>query len=63
MKTILINIGILAGIVLAYWLDIFSWFVGRGATFVALVLVAGVFVAGWRILGNPFSGAKHHDDE
>lgn len=63
MKTILINIGILAGIVLAYWLDIFSWFVGRGATFVALVLVAGVFVAGFFVLGNPFCRRRKHEDK
>ena len=63
MKTILINIAILAGIILAYWLDVFGWFVGRGATVFALLLVAGVLIAGWRILGNPFSGSKHHDDK
>lgn len=63
MKTVLINIGILAGIFLAYWLDVFGWFVGRGATFAALALVLVVFVAAFFVLGNPFSGRGKHEDK
>lgn len=64
MKTILANLVIIIFIALAYWSDIFSLFAHKGAIWIALILVAGVFGAAFKILGNPFKGKeKDHDED
>lgn len=63
MKSILINIGILAGIFLFYYIDLFSWFATKNALFFSFGLVVIVFAVAWKILGNPFTGDKKNDDK
>lgn len=63
MKTFLINIGILAAIFLAYYIDFFGWFVGRGALFFSFGLVIIMFIIAWKVLGNPFKEDKKDDND
>ncbi len=64
MKSVLINVGILLGIGIAYYIDFFGWFVGRGALYFSLGLVAVMFAIAWKVLGNPFQkDEKNGDDE
>lgn len=62
MKSVLINVGILFGIGIAYYIDFFGWFVGRGAFFVSLGLVAVMFAIAWKVLGNPFKKDGENGD-
>lgn len=63
MKSVLINVGILLGIGIAYYIDIFSWFVGRNALYFSLGLVALMFAIAWKVLGNPFQEDKENGDD
>lgn len=63
MKSVLINIGILLGIGIAYYIDFFGWFVGRGMKFFSLGLVVIMFVIAWKVLGNPFKEDKKNGDD
>lgn len=62
MKSILINIGILLGIFFIYYIDLFGWFVGKGALLFSFGLVVIVFLVALKILGNPFAGDKKDDE-
>lgn len=63
MKSVLINVGILLGIFVAYYIDFFGWFVGRGALFFSLGLVFVMFIIAWKVLGNPFKEDKRDGDD
>ncbi len=63
MKTYFINILILILILLAYYIDFFSWFTGSRALFLAVLLVIIMFVIGWKVIGNPFAKDKNHDED
>lgn len=63
MKSILINIGIIAGIFLIYYLDLFGWFATKNALIFSFALVILVFIVAWKVLGNPFAGDKKDGDE
>lgn len=63
MKNVAINVGIILGILLVYYIDFFSWFGGRKALFFSVVLVVIVFGAGIKILGNPFAQTKDDEDK
>ena len=58
MKTILINLGILFAIAIAYYVDFFGWFTTKYAFWGSLFLVVAVLLAAFKILGNPW----HKDD-
>lgn len=63
MKNVLINVGIILGILFAYYIDFFGWFTGRKALLFSLGLVVIVFWVGVKILGNPFAGQGNDEDE
>lgn len=63
MKTYLINIFILLLILAAYYINFFDWFTGGRALFLAVLLVVLLLAIGWKVLGNPFSEDKHHDED
>lgn len=61
MKSVLINIGILLGILFVYYIDLFGWFTGNNALIFAFSLVFIVFLVGLKVLGNPFSEDKKNE--
>ncbi len=61
MRAILINIGILLAIAIAYYIDFFGWFTTRYAFWGSLILVAAVLLVALKILGNPWH--KEDDDD
>ena len=63
MRAVLINIGIILAIALAYYIDFFGWFTSRYAFWGALALVAVVFIIAIKVLGNPFAGGDDDDDK
>lgn len=63
MKAVLINIGILLGIGLAYYIDFFGWFVGSSMRYFSFGLVLVMFIIAWKVLGNPFKEDKKNDDD
>lgn len=62
MKSWLITVVILLGLVGAYYLNLFQWLASQGALITALILMAVVLTAAFIILGNPFRRADDHDD-
>lgn len=63
MKNILTNLIVLAGIAIAYYFDIFGWFVGGKAKIFSLVLVGIVFIIAVKVLGNPFKQDEKDEDK
>lgn len=61
MKAVLINIGILLAIAIAYYIDFFGWFTTKYAFWGSFVLVIAVLLAAFKILGNPWH--KEDDDD
>lgn len=59
MKSIVINIGILLGILFVYYIDLFGWFTGNNVLIFAFALVFVIFLIAIKILGNPFSENKN----
>ena len=53
MRAVLINIGIILAIALAYYIDFFGWFTTKYAFWGSLVLVIAVLLAAFKVLGNP----------
>lgn len=63
MKTLGANLLIVLFVGLLYWLDIFSFFAKKGALALALILVLIVFVAGYKVLGNPLGKEDEKNDK
>ncbi len=61
MKAVFINIGILLGIAIAYYVDFFGWFTTKYAFWGSLILVIAVMLIAFRVLGNPWH--KEDDDD
>ena len=61
MRAVLINIGIILAIALAYYIDFFGWFTTKYAFWGSLVLVIAVLLAAFKVLGNPWH--KEDDDD
>ena len=61
MRAVLINIGIILAIALAYYFDFFGWFTTKYAFWGSLVLVIAVLLAAFKVLGNPWH--KEDDDD
>ena len=61
MRAVLINIGIILAIALAYYIDFFGWFTTKYAFCGSLVLVIAVLLAAFKVLGNPWH--KEDDDD
>ena len=61
MRAVLINIGIILAIALAYYIDFFGWFTSRYAFWGSLVLVIAVLLVAFKVLGNPWH--KEDDDD
>ena len=57
MRAVLINIGIILAIALAYYIDFFGWFTTKYAFWGSLVLVIAVLLAAFKVLGNPWHKA------
>ena len=63
MKTFLGYIGlILIGFVL-YWTDIFSYLTSRWLLVFIFVVIGGIFVVAFRVLGNPFLDRSEKNDK
>ena len=63
MKTIFANIIMLLFIVLAYKFNIFAIMAHKGALIVAIVVVGIVFIAAFKILGNPLNRKEGGHDQ
>lgn len=61
MKTLLINVGMLLGLVLMYYTDFWSLFTFKNAFLYSLVLVAILLLIGLKVFGNPFRQGKDND--
>lgn len=61
MKAVLINIGIIVAIVLAYYVNFFGWFATKYALWGSIILTVVVLGAAFKILGNPWH--KEDDDD
>ncbi len=61
MRAVLINIGIILAIALAYYIDFLCWFNTKYAFWGSLVLVIAVLMAAFKVLGNPWH--KEDDDD
>ena len=61
MKTILINVGILLGLVLMYFTDVLSLFAFKYSFLCSLILVAVLLLVGLKVFGNPFRRGKNND--
>ncbi len=61
MKAVLINLGIILAIAVAYYVDFFGWFTTKYAFWGAFVLVIAVLLAAFKVLGNPWH--KEDDDD
>lgn len=61
MRAILINIGILLAIAVAYYIDFFGWFTTKYAFWGSLILVVAVLLAAFKILGNPWREDDDND--
>ena len=61
MRAVLITIGIILAIALAYYIDFFGWFTTKYAFWGSLVLVIAVLLAAFKVLGNPWH--KEDDDD
>ena len=61
MRAILINIGILLAIAVAYYIDFFGWFTTKYAFWGSLILVVTVLLAAFKILGNPWREDDDND--
>ena len=61
MRAVLINIGIILAIALAYYIDFFGGFTTKYAFWGSLVLVIAVLLAAFKVLGNPWH--KEDDDD
>lgn len=63
MKTYFISVLILAGVFLCCKLGVFNLFSGFGLKVAAFVIVGILFVIGFFVLGNPFSGGSKNEDK
>ena len=61
MRAVLINIGIILAIALAYYIDFFGWFTKKYSSWGSLDLVIAVLLAVFMVLGNPWH--KEDDDD
>ncbi|MCI5544927.1 MAG: hypothetical protein MR368_05620 [Azospirillum sp.] len=61
MKTLLINVGMLLGLVLMYYTDFWSLFTFKNAFLYSLILVAILLLIGLKVFGNPFRQGKDND--
>ena len=61
MRAVLINIGIILAIALAYYIDFFGWFTTKYAFWGSLVLGIAGLLAAFKVLGNPWH--KEDDDD
>ena len=61
MKAVLINLGIILAIAVAYYVDFLGWFTTKYAFWGAFVLVIAVLLAAFKVLGNPWH--KEDDDD
>lgn len=59
MKAVLVNIGILLAIAVAYYVDFFGWFTTKYIFWGSIILTIAVLLAAYKILGNPW----HKDDD
>jgi len=58
MKTILINLGIIAAIVAMYYLNFWEIFTSKYSLAAALTLVIVMLLIGIKVFGNPFGKRK-----
>lgn len=61
MKAVLINVGILLGLVVMYYTGFWSWFSFKNAFLYSLILVAVMLLIGLKVFGNPFERGKDND--
>ncbi len=61
MKTLLINVGMLLGLVFMYYTDFWSLFAFKNAFLYSLILVAILLLIGLKVFGNPFRQGKDND--
>ena len=63
MKSVFWSFFIFAGLMLAYWIDLFGFFAKKGALAWAFALVMVIFLVGCKVLGNPFSAIRAEDED
>lgn len=61
MKTVLINVIMLAGLALMYYTGFWTWFASENAFLYSLILVFILLLIGLKVFGNPFVRGKDND--
>ena len=62
MRRFLINILVIAGIFLAFVLNLFEIFTSKITTFVTIAIIVGLFVFAWKKIGSPFNNKGEKND-
>ncbi len=62
MRSFLINILIIAGIFLAFALDLFEVFTSKITTVATIVFLIVLFVIAWKKVGSPFGNKGEKND-
>ena len=54
-KSILVNVLIILGLILAYYTNIFNLFAMSETFYIAIILLIGLFIMAFKVLGSPFN--------
>lgn len=63
MKTFLANLIMLLMIILAYKFNIFALIAHKGTLIVAILVMGIVFIAAFKILGNPLKSKENNHEQ